>query len=522
MRPAFAAEDLSVVLLYYVEAELARVAGGIEALRSRLSSAEGRVQVQRMLAARMDVNNPQTLGQLREIPLAEGLDLVRLLRRDAYRTRILDVALERLRIGADAPALRIAPEAQRCASGDLCFALIYGAETVLFQDTVLALQSDEQAGREAVGRAVTILGVHHTWLDDRMRAWRALVADRPGRVCEVGFRAPQRIDVAEVLHLPREGEIALHRRISAACEDAGIVQVNPYGIAAERADDKAQACAIWRRMHVETPAARRVARGGGHREVVTTARALLGGRAATRLVVQPGHGTEGRLVEAACVNAGDAAFMRGRHPLVVHAAECILPHDDLLIREARGNVRFVVGQERRHIAFRMNVAWNGTRFVAESGFAQVAPDAATFAASRGRGGQIVTLDEAFRALCCKSDSGWRRFFPTAYDLAAIQEAAICAAVALNTGIPEAAFLKHMGVDIVLEVNLACLTSVVLEANARPAGLASSHEMPHSLSEHLRPKVTAEIFHFIAGLKGADRNARDRRDPGFKSGVPHDG
>jgi len=519
---AFAAEDLSVVLLYYIEAELARGAGGMEAVCRQAWSEAGGMRVRRMLAARLNADDAKAFEPLREIPLAEGWDVARLLRRDEYRTRLLDVALERLRIGPDAPALRIAPDAQRCVSGGLCFALIYGAETTLFQDTVLALQADEQAGREAVGKSVTVVGVHHAWLDDRMRARRALLADRPGRVCEVGFRAPQRIDVAEILHLPRENEIALHRRLSAACEDAGIAQINPCGIAAGRADDKMQACAIWRRMHVDTPAARRVARGGGCREVVAAGRALLGGRIAARLVVQPGHGTEGRLVEAACVKADDAAFMRGRHPLVAHAAERILPHDDLLIREAKGNVRFDVGQERRRIAFRMNVAWDGTRFVVESGFAQVAPDAATFAASRGRGGQIVTLDEAFRALCCRSDSRWRRFFPTACDLAAIQEAAICAAVAVNSGVTEAAFLKHMGIDIVLEVNRACLTPVVLEANARPAGLASSHEMPHSLSEHPSPKVTAKLFHFIAGLKGAHSNARDRRDPGFKGGVSHDG
>ena len=493
---AFTAEDLSVVLLHYLEAQVARAAGGAEAARRRLLSAGGRDDARRTLAAWLDTHDPRILEQLRRIPLAGSGDVPAVLGRSDYRARVLDVALERLQITAETPTLRIAPDARRDAPKGIRFALVFGAEATLFQDTVLAFQADGEASRGARGRAVSVLGVHHTWLDDRMRAQRALVVDRPGSVCEAGFADPQPLHVVEILHLPRDSEIDLHRRISAACDDARIGLINPYSVAAGRADDKMQAFESWRAARVETPMARRVPRGSGRRGVFAAVLALLGERPAMEVVVQPDHGTEGRQVEAACLRADDPEVLRGTHPLVVHAVDAILPRDDLLVREARGSVRFGAGRERRRIAFRFNVAWNGERLVAESGYAQVAEDDVTFAASRGRGGDIVGLGEALSGLWCGGEAGWQRFVPGPRDVERMCGSAVAAAAALNRGLSEEAFLKHTGIDMVLEVDGSRVIPVVIEANARPAGLASSHEITTAPGGSPKSKVTLELFRFI--------------------------
>ena len=579
---AFTAENLSVALLYYIEARLERRAGGLEGVRRQLPAPEGERRVRRILASQLDVGDLRVIQELRQIPVAEHVDVSSLLSRDEYCSRLLDVALERLRIGPDAPALRIAPQPYPAASGAavryaeaqaahcptlpphvqpaaslhgdggvphahdqnygvrelrnsdsecrrhirwtsdrdpewatrsgatekspaqaINFALIFGAETTLFQDTVTALQDDEGASRRDGDPEVNVLGVHHAWLDESMRARRALLVDHSGRACEVGFSGPQPVHVVETLHLPRRTEIDLHRQISAACAKAGIPEINPYEPAAERADDKLRTTELWRSSRdadgspLETPVARLVPRGASRDAVIAAAGELLNGRATTEVVVQPNHGTEGWLVEAGEVSA------RGREVLnVIQSAERILAYDDVLIREARGNVQFEKDKEHRRIAFRINVACDGDRFVAESGFAQVAPDATTFAASRGRGGEIVALDEALRSLCCHaaSGSGWRRFVPTASDLEAMCTAATRAAGALNSGLRTESFLKHMGIDMVLEAHGSRVTPVLLEANARPAGLASSREIRPSWHGHLKPEVTTALFGFVRQLQ----------------------
>jgi len=498
---AFTAEDLSVALLYYIEAKLQRCADGLEGVRRQLAAPGGDALVRTVLASQLDVDDSQVICDLRQIPVAERVDVSSLLSDDDYRTRLLEVALERLRVGPDAPALRIAPKPRQATALGINFALVFGAEATLFQDTVIALQTDETASRADGDAKVNVLGVHHSWLGEGMRARRALIADHSGRACEVAFSEPQPVQVVETLHLPRRTEKDLHRQISTACARTHIPEVNPYETASERADDKMQTAELWCSFRdadgssLETPLARLVPRRASRDAVAAAARQLLNGRATAEVVVQPNHGTEGWLVEAGQVSAVDPDVMG-----VAQLAEMILPHDEVLIREARGNVRFEKNGERRRIAFRINVACDGDRFVAESGFAQVAPDATTFAASRGRGGEIVALDEALRSLCCDDVSGWHRVVPTASDLEAICAAASRAAVALNSGLRAERFLKHMGIDMVLEAHASGVTPVLLEANARPAGLASSRKIRPSWHGRLKPEVTTALFGFVRQLQ----------------------
>ncbi len=74
--------------------------------------------------------------------------------------------------------------------------------------------------------------------------------------------------------------------------------------------------------------------------------------------------------------------------------------------------------------------------------------------------------------------------------------AAAAAAALNQGLSEEAALKHTGIDMVLEVDGSRVIPVVLEANARPAGLASSHEISTNPRGSPESKATLELFRFI--------------------------
>jgi hypothetical protein len=491
-----------VVLLYYAEDYIAGHSGGEEAARALLAEPGGVARLQQELAELLDPSSPACLPALRRIHSQTGIDPVPLLSSSLYRGRLLDVALERLRVGSDAPSLRLAPHPLQPECDVTAFGLIFGAEAVLFQDTVLALQADGQAEHAPGDARVNVLGVHHTWLDDEMRAHRALVVDRPGRVCEVAFEKPCTLDVVQVLHLARDHEIERHEALSSDLHRAGVPQVNPYALPTQCADNKMLACEAFKRFSgddvkvLRTPETRLVRRGSTPPDVSAAMLSLLAGSPERLLVAQPAHGTEGRQVEAGWIRANDRNVRAGRHPLVIHAVDEVLTRDDLILRVARGNVRAIEDGQRLPVTFRVNVAWDGQAFVAESGFAQVAEDEQAFAASRGRGGRLVPLDDALRALCYGAGTNWRRIAPSDTDLARIRIASENAMLALNHGVSETDYLQHAGVDLVLEAGESGILPVVLEVNARPAGLAGSRRLPPASGRDQAPMVTHALYKHI--------------------------
>jgi len=223
-------------------------------------------------------------------------------------------------------------------------------------------------------------------------------------------------------------------------------------------------------------------------------------------VLQPNKGTEGYMVERFEVDPAKIYEIDEDHPAVQHLI-AILKEDDTLLREERGNVRFhsdETPEERnkgyRRVALRVNVTWNGSEFLAESGYAQVSRDAQTFAASRGRGGSIVDIDEALLNLYYPRDGAWARLIPTRMDIARIKQAAVNSTQALNTGLPEKDYLKMIGIDTVLEVENAetegRIQPVVLEANPRPAGLSRLREIQEIWEEKPKPMISTALFNAI--------------------------
>ena len=405
----------------------------------------------------------------------------------AYIQRVAEVVAERLPQGRDAPKLRILPvPIPPTALSGTKLGLLFAAETVYFQDTVLALQTDEALSRREGEPSIHVLGVRADWLtSDHRGAQRALRVDDDGYVKEVAFREPLRLDAVQVLHLPRATEQPLHGQLSAACERCGMEQLNPYDTA-RRADDKSWTHRLWAKHGIPSPAYGSIPRRSGPEQILVALAEFVGRFRPAALVLQPNAGTEGVGVERFRIEASRAA---------AQYAEALVATDDVLVREARGNVRFRSEAEEdrgyRPVTLRIHVAWDGQAFVAESGYVQAAENEETFVASRGRGGDIVEVGRAFSDLWRQRGRGWERLVLTSAETERIGGVAVEAVEALHADLDSSAYLKLVGVDILLEVGEEGLIPIALEANPRPAGLAQSTDLCSG-----EPKISFALFEYL--------------------------
>ena len=422
-----------------------------------------------------------------------------------YLQMVNELSRERLRVGEDAPSLRIDPLPAGQLKGGINFGLIFGTEMILFQETVQALQVDALWAESEVN----VLGVRIDWLSpDRRGAERALIVDDTGLVKWVRFQQPVPLDVVQILELPRPREILWHRELSRDFQDNGIELINPYKEGSERADDKARTHLLWhRRQGLQIPRFCLIPRWSPQEEILRKLKRFLKrlsrGERTTKIVLQPNKGTEGYRVEGMEV---DLSEITAHHPAVQYLEESILPEDDALIREERGNLRYYREPTpgNRPFALRIHVAWDGGRFVAESGYAQLARDETSFVASPGRGGEIIDLQKAFAHLYYLKDNKWAQYMITPEDISRIKRAAVQAAYGLNAGLEPKDYLKFMGIDMVLEVKETetgdKLIPVLLEANSRPAGLIHAKELLPSDQSQARWRVSTGIFHYLKDLK----------------------
>jgi hypothetical protein len=525
------AEDASVALQHYLEAEIQR-----RNMPDDLAPADFLTILH---------GHPQVQGEHKVRPYARcevPWD------RD-YLDRIAQVAYERYtarRTAQDVPTMIIVPspltrrQIDELLGDRLNYVMVFGAESIYFQDTVHALAVDgRDIGVEAtcdryvkretsnVKRSwgVNVLGAHTDWISsDGEGVERALTVGDTGFVKEVAFQEPVPIHIVQILHLPLKRERQLHRELSIHFRDRGIPQINPYENSSERADDKAWAHALWDQSgrKIASPEYALIPQHSSQEEIAARLRTFLKNTRKPDIVVQPNRGTEGCKVKK--FDGISAKRITSSSPIVKYIKDQVLPEDDAIVRERRGNVwyrdqssdvkRETLNVKRLNVAFRINVAWNGSEFAAESGYAQVAKDAETFPASRGRGGTIVDINEALANLYYHNGGKWIRFIPTDEDIAAMKEAAICAACGLNAGLDVVDYLKLMGIDVLLEVeeqgarNVKRQTSnvkhldmvpVVLEANPRPAGLSHSSEIIGISDRRPQPRISMEIFRFIESM-----------------------
>ncbi|MEW6354958.1 MAG: hypothetical protein AB1696_01415 [Planctomycetota bacterium] len=494
-----------------------RTLGADEAKRFRAD--EVSVALQHYLAS-----SPLTQAGVRalkdKLPTSRGVDLDAMISDPEYMGRVMEIVEERRRCGEDAPTLLIVPQPvspTHIPHSDFHLALIFSAEAILFQDTIQLMQLDATRWAERRGRPeFAIIGVRLDWFTTDGRATRALVTDTDGRVKDFILSEPVSFDAAMTLHLRRQDERAEHRQISAWCRKHVVPDLNPFPSAA-RADDKARTHRLWRSKAeaLGAPAFCLIKRGMAaneiKRRVVSFVRAArCDGRCG--VFIQPNTGTEGDSVS--CLPIGwdsdaDNIFAKVNN---------LLRTDDALLREERGNVRFRCPKEPdkglRRIALRINAAWNGIAFVADSGYAQVAPDEDAPVASRGRGGSIIDINHALSNLHFHSAERWARILPSPADVENIKRAACDAATALNTGLSEKEMLRLLGIDILLETHGngrgATLHPILLEANPRPAGLSHAREIRGISTGATAQTISLHLFEGLGSLLSRRRKSLENR------------
>lgn len=366
--------------------------------------------------------------------------------------------------------------------GDLLnFVIVFGAETIHFQDTISAITLDSLR----CGEIVNVLGARIEWISNDFRHInRALLVDETGIVKETAFNQLVPINVVQILHLPLEHEIYLHKQLSKRFHYADIYQINPYENAAERADDKSYTHKLLYRHNITSPDHIIVPRNATSQFIIS----ILKRFNKNPLIVLPNKGTEGQKVEKFDL----PKEITENTAIIKYLQDEILPYDDAIIREMRGNVRYFNGSEYLNIAFRINVFWNGIKFIAESGYAQLAKDESTFPASRGRGGSIIDINKAFGNLYYLMNGNWKKLMLSKEDIDKIRSSAENSAFAVNEELEAKNFLKAMGIDIILEVEEE-IVPIVLEINPRPAGMSFSSEITGISEQPSNLVVSTELF-----------------------------
>ncbi len=405
-----------------------------------------------------------------------------------YIIRIAQVGYERhigIINGYNPPYLIIKENAinkDKILGDRLNFVIIFGAESIYFQDTISAITLDNLR----CGNVVNVLGARIEWLsNDYKYITRALLVDETGIPKEIAFNEPVPINIVQILHLPIKHEIYIHKELSRRFHEANIYQINPYENASERADNKSHTHKLLYKHNITSPDHIIIPKNTSSQYITS----ILKSFNKSSLVVLPNKGTEGQKVEKFDLPGNE---ITENIPIVRYIRDEILPYDDAIIREMRGNVRYFNGSEYLNITFRINVFWNGIKFIAESGYAQLAKNEYTFPASRGRGGSIIDINKAFGKLYYLKDNTWKKLILLEEDIYRIKFLAENSAKVINEGLDKKNFLKAMGIDIVFEVD-EVIKPIVLEINSRPAGLSYSSEITGTPEQPSVLMVSTELF-----------------------------
>ncbi|MFB3784967.1 MAG: hypothetical protein ACE15F_01220 [bacterium] len=332
-----------------------------------------------------------------------------------------------------------------------------------------------------------VAGVHVSWLDDKLRARRAIYY-RPdeNELIETSLVPPVEIESVHFLAVSP----SCHQLYSERFTRRGIPPLNPYA-ASMRADDKYGCFLEWRKNGVPTPEAVLIPRSEARdapaaRKRIEAAFPVLFGpepKDEVLLMVQPNRGTEGRGIRA-FRGPGSWPGMAGRHPDILEHVRRIASGDDVLLRQGVGNLLMHDAIHRKNVCFdiRLNVAAGRV----ESGYLMAAAPG-EIVTSPTAGGRILEWKQPQRPpVDVMGPAGGLAWNAEAWQV--IERAAETAAACF----PEC---RLVGVDARLEWAGGQLIPWILDINPRPAGLAHSRYFATG-----EPGVTQRLWQDLHNLR----------------------
>ncbi len=467
-------EALGVALRHFLVARVEELTLPRAEIRRRLSSGDAALAetTRRAVAAALEraggAIDKALLERLAQHPrvgrdaLASAHASIGPLAWDEWLVRIAQTAFERLTGEPVTPELVVGlgplqPEGlARAMPGDWNHAVICG-EQLGFANELYPLLLDagwHNAGR-TVGPQFNVLGVHEDWLTPAGEARRALFIDaRSGGFVEQPLARPLPLHSVHFLYLGGRRELARHAALARRFPSA-LVLNHPQSTRA--CDRKSETYRVLAAAGVPTPATLFIPAGTPAEELPARLHSTGAAAWSQGLVIQPDDGSEGRGVGVFPPLHGEAV-----DPAAVQHLRALLATGDVVVRERVIGQPFTEGALAYTADLRVNAAWDGVRYRAESGYLQVASRPDVPLSSVGRGGRIVKLSEgALEGL--------------GLSLEACTEAltlACAAAEALGRGAAEVPPLALVGLDLKLAAGEAGGPRAwVLDANPRPAGLS---------------------------------------------------
>jgi hypothetical protein len=397
-----------------------------------------------------------------------------------YCERILDLAVSDLVSEPMAPEVCISidpwdelPPDGTCWTHGIVF---HASALVTHEIYPLAADACMHDARNSGKPYFRVLGVHGDWVVDGC-AKRVLLFDASrDRFLEAPLSQPVHLDSVQFLELG-ERQTERHRCWSSTLH---CHLVNPWSASAA-ADDKDGLRCRWQKAGLNIPDGVLLAPGERSR-----AHAFLA--AAAQIVVKPNAGTEGDRVVYLHSDDPDATDR-----LDMQLTACWEWGTVLLERRCDGIGWRDPDTGRIHsLALRLHVAHDGTRCVAESGYAQLGVDL-SHPATRGAGGMLMPMATVLPSLVQRSDGTPVQFHPE--DLIRLRELAEAAASAHD-------IIALVGIDIVLDTDEAgSVTPVLLELNPRPAGLAHARFLPGAGEGRGEAGVSLTMWDGIAQSRG---------------------
>jgi hypothetical protein len=451
---------LSIVLKYWLIQAVEDSIAPRQILRKRMHASElehrtrARVEVAKSLyqATSFDANFLSRLASSVDVKLPDW----RLSPRGQawWISRIAQLAYEKLLSESIAPELQVAAEPlggremAEALDGRMIHAIVCG-ELVGFTNELFPLIVDARSVFSQCG--ITVIGVHGEWLKGTS-ACRAIIYDH-GRDTLIETELTECLPFRSVhfLYLGDQRERELHEKLSHQLFET--IQLNSYSAAVD-VDSKWKTAQILTAAGVPTPPTLLIPSDMNGDALTEHLATFCREASVKRLVVQPDRGTEGR---------GVAVFIPSTSghldPAGVAHVQALQSQGDVIARMAIDGLRYREGDGSYSADLRVNVAFDGKCYRAESGYLQVAGNFDAFASSVSRGGRIVAL----------SAGAWEGLGLSGVAIEPTLSVACRAAEALSRGSDER--LALVGVDLKLEKVAGELHAWVLDLNPRPAGLS---------------------------------------------------